>query len=81
MVYGVNYLRKTDPTWILTTDGTLKYYAIENISRDESEIAIGLDALIGMFAVNGGGVNVDSSDFAPLFKNLIKCSLVPDDHF
>jgi len=80
LIYGVNFLRKTKPTWILTTDGTLKIYAIENTIRDETEIAIGLDALIAMFAVNNGGVNIDSSDFAPLFKSLIKNSLVPEEH-
>lgn len=80
MIYGVNFLRKSEPTWILTTDGTLKIYAIENIVRDETEIAIGLDALIALFAVNNGGVDVDSSDFAPLFKSLIKNSLIPEEH-
>ena len=80
MIYGVNFLRKSNPTWILTTDGTLKIYAIENIVRDETEIAIGLDALIAIFAVNNGGVDVDSSDFAPLFKSLIKKSLIPEEN-
>ena len=79
MISGVNYLRKTESTWILTTDGTIKLYAIENMIRDETEIAIGLDALIGLFAVNSGGVDIDSSDFAPLFKNLIKDSLIPEE--
>ncbi|MCX6249831.1 MAG: hypothetical protein NTX61_03670 [Bacteroidetes bacterium] len=80
LIHGVNFLRREDRTWILTADGTLKVYAIENVIRDETEIAIGLDALIAMFAVNSGGVDVDSSDFAPLFKNLIKNSLIPEDH-
>lgn len=80
LIYGVNFLRRSEPTWILTSDGTLKTYAIENILRNETEIAIGLDVLIAMFAVNSGGVDVDSSDFAPLFKSLIKNSLIPEDH-
>lgn len=79
MIYGINFLRKSESAWVLTTDGTLKIYAINNIIRDETEIAIGLDALIGMFAVNNGGVDVDSSDFAPLFKSLIKNSLIPEE--
>ncbi len=80
LVQGVNFLRKTEKVWILTTDGTIKLYAIENQMRDQTEIAIGLDALIGMFAVNNGGVDVDSSDFAPLFKSLIKHSLIPEEN-
>jgi hypothetical protein len=31
-------------------------------------------------AVNSGGVNMDASNFAPLFKNLIKYSLVPESN-
>jgi hypothetical protein len=80
LIYGINFLRKTDPTWVITTDGTLKLYAIENIIRDETEIAIGLDTLIGLFAVNDGGIEVNSSDFAPLFKNLVKNSLIPEEN-
>ena len=80
LIYGAKFLRKTDKTWILTTDGTMKIYAIEHLVRDESELAIGLDVLIGMFAVNSGGVDVDSSNFAPLFKTLVKSSLMPEEH-
>lgn len=78
LISGANFLRKTENCWIITSDGTMKRYAIENCIRDENEISIGLDVVIGLMAVNGGGVSVDASNFAPLFKNLIKYSLVPE---
>lgn len=79
LINAITYIRKTEKAWILTTDGTLKLYAIENCVRDETEIAIGLDVLIGMLAVSGGGTDIDSSNFAPLFKNIIKFSLTPEE--
>lgn len=77
LIKGTNLLRRKHKTWIITNDSTLKIYALENCIRDENEIAIGLDVLIGMMAVQGGGANIDSSDFAPLFKNIIKYALIP----
>jgi len=78
IIAGATFLRKTEECWIITSDSTMKRYAIENCIRDENEISVGLDVVIGLMAVNGGGVSVDASNFAPLFKNLIKYSLVPE---
>lgn len=78
IIAGAKFLRKTEKCWIITIDSTLKRYAIEHCIRDENEIAVGLDVVIGLMAVNSGGVNIDASNFAPLFKNLIKYSLVPE---
>lgn len=78
IIRGAEFIRKSENCWIITSDSTMKRYAIENCIRDENEIAIGLDVAIGLMAVNSGGVNMDASNFAPLFKNLIKYSLVPE---
>lgn len=78
IISGAQFIRKTENCWIITSDSTMKRYALENCLRDENEIAIGLDVIIGLMAVNSGGTNIDASNFAPLFKNLIKYSLVPE---
>jgi rRNA-processing protein FCF1 len=78
IISGAQFIRKTDKCWIITSDSTMKRFAIEHCIRDENEIAVGLDVVIGLMAVNSGGVNMDASNFAPLFKNLIKYSLVPE---
>ncbi len=78
IISGAQFMRKDEKCWIVTSDSTMKRYAIEHCIRDENEIAVGLDVVIGLMAVNSGGVNMDASNFAPLFKNLIKYSLVPE---
>ncbi len=79
LISGATYMRShNEKCWIVTSDSTLKRYAIEHCVRDENEIAVGLDVIIGLMAVNSGGTSVDASNFAPLFKNLIKYSLVPE---
>jgi hypothetical protein len=78
LISGAQFIKKSENCWIITIDSTMKRYAIEHCLRDENEIAIGLDVIIGLLAVNSGGVTIDASNFAPLFKNLIKYSLVPE---
>lgn len=78
MIKGAQLIRKEENCWIVTSDSTMKRFAIESCIRDENEIAVGLDVIIALMAVNSGGVNIDASNFAPLFKNLIKYSLVPE---
>lgn len=80
VIIGAQYIRKSEKCWIITSDSILKRYAIENCIRDENEIAVGLDVIIGLMAVNSGGTALDASNFAPLFKNLIKYSLVPESN-
>lgn len=78
IISGAQFIRNDEKCWIITSDSTMKRFAIEHCIRDENEIAVGLDVVIGLMAVNSGGVNMDASNFAPLFKNLIKYSLVPE---
>lgn len=80
LISGANFIRKTEKCWVITNDSILKRYAIDNYVRDEHEIAVGLDVIIGLMAVNSGGTNMDASNFAPLFKNLIKYSLIPESN-
>lgn len=77
IIAATQYLRKTGKYIILTNDNILKRYSIENPIRDEIGIAIGLDVLISLLVVSGGGTNMDPTDFAPLFKNIVRMSLHP----
>jgi hypothetical protein len=78
IITGAQFIRKDENAWIITSDSTLKIYAIEKCLRDDNEIAIGLDVVLGLMAVNSGGVEFEASNFAPLFKNLVKYSLIPE---
>jgi hypothetical protein len=75
---GVEFLRKTKRALILTRDSVLREYAYENAVRDELPLAIGIDSLIQMLALNSGGTENTSTNFAPLFSKLIQASLYPE---
>jgi hypothetical protein len=75
---GVEFLNKEKKTMILTKDSILREYAYENARRDEPPYAIGLDSLIQMMAINSGGTDFNSTDFAPLFSKLVKQTLIPE---
>ncbi len=78
LLAGASFIKKTKKCWILTRDGTLREYAFEKAFRDDNPIAIGLDSLIQMLAINSGGVELSSTEFAPLFSRLVKASLMPE---
>ncbi len=80
LIAALNFLRKENKAWLLTRDGTIRKYAKENIIRDEPQITVSVEALISMLALDNGGVEVDPGNFAPLFANMIKLSLEPQEN-
>lgn len=78
LISGAEYLRKQQNCFILSRDITVKQYGIENALRDEQAISIGLDSLISMFALDNGGIDIDPTNFKPLFANIIKLALIPE---
>jgi hypothetical protein len=78
LISGAEYLRKRQNCFILSRDITVKQYGIENALRDEQAISIGLDSLISMFALDNGGIDIDPTNFKPLFANIIKLALIPE---
>jgi hypothetical protein len=71
-------LKKRKICFILSRDITVKQYGIETALRDEQAISIGLDSLISMFALDNGGIDIDPTNFKPLFANIIKLALIPE---
>jgi hypothetical protein len=78
LIFGANYLREKKNAWILTRDGTLREYAFQKTVRDDNPIAIGLDSLIQMLAIESGGSQLSSTNFAPLFSKIVSSSIMPD---
>ncbi len=62
---------------ILTNDYVLKSYTAQNLKRDNITLAIGLDVVIGLLSILGGGIDNADTHFAPLFKNIIMSSMMP----
>jgi len=78
LIAGAEYLREIQNCYILSRDITVKQYGIENVLRDEPAISIGLDSLISMLALDNGGIDIDPTNFKPLFANIIKLALIPE---
>lgn len=78
LISGAELLRKRGKCFIITRDITVKQYGIQNTLRDEPPISIGLDNLISMLAIDNGGIDIDPSNFKPLFAYMIKLALIPE---
>lgn len=78
LISGAEYLRNSESCFVLSRDITVKQYGIETVLRDEPAISIGLDSLISIFALDNGGIDIDPTNFKPLFANIIKLALIPE---
>jgi len=77
LISGLNYVKNTFPTWILTRDGTVHTYSIEHARIGERPLAINLNLLISLLCINDGGIDTNSTDFGPLFSQFIKNDVIP----
>lgn len=79
LIAGAKYLRSTEAkTWILTRDGSIHTYSIENVKAAAHPIAVNLKTLINLFSVSDGGIDLNPTDFMPLFSNFIKNDVIPE---
>ncbi|MBC8526790.1 MAG: hypothetical protein H8D22_08030, partial [Candidatus Cloacimonetes bacterium] len=79
LISGVKFLRKEgEKIWILTKDNTLKQYTVENTIRDETPVAISINVLINMLAIDNAGVDINPVNFAPLFAKILREDLIPE---
>jgi hypothetical protein len=75
LLKSAEHLRKSgEKCIILTRDGTIREYANSNVLRDETPLAIGLDSLIQLLAIENGGVEQDSTEYTTLFNKIVKSS-------
>jgi len=79
LISGLNYLKNiiTSSTWILTRDGTVNTYSIEHATIGERPLAVNLNSLINILCINDGGIDINSTDFGPLFSQFIKNDVIP----
>ncbi|EFK96123.1 membrane protein [sediment metagenome] len=78
MIRGAEYLRTNENCFILTREITVKQYGILKAVRNDPYISIGLDTLISLLAIDSGGIDIDPSNFKPLFAKIIKLALFPE---
>jgi len=78
LIKGAQHIKKSEKCFIISRDITVKDYGAKHSIRDEPDIVIGLDTLISILAIDNGGIDVDPTNFKPLFANLIRMSLIPE---
>jgi hypothetical protein len=78
LIAGAIFIRKHEKCFILTRDISVKETALNKPIRNEMPIAIGLDTLINVLAIDNGGTEVDPTNYAPLFASIIKLALIPE---
>ncbi|MCR4032512.1 MULTISPECIES: hypothetical protein [Flavobacterium] len=80
IVAGVEYLRKNEKAFILSQEISVNRYSHTKPIKDDLPIAIKLETLINMLAIDNGGTDVNPLDFSTLFANMIRFDLHPDNH-
>jgi len=78
LITGAEAVRINEKCFILSRDSSINEVALENPSKNEMPIAIGLNTLINLLAIDNGGTDIDPTNCAPLFANLIKLALIPE---
>ena len=78
LIAGAEFIRNQEKCFILSRDFSVKEVALEKPVRNEMPIAIGLDTLINVLAIDNGGTDIDPTNYAPLFANIIKLALIPE---
>lgn len=82
LLEGVRFLRtKEDESinkcFILSDEISVNQYSKGLGTHNGLPLALRVDTLINMLAVNNGGDTFDASDYKPLFANIIRMELIP----
>ena len=81
LIEGVRYLRGAESEdnkfFILTDDTSINYYSKEYGLKQNLPLALRVDTLINMLAINNGGDTFDAADYRALFANIIRLGLMP----
>ena len=78
LIAGVNYLREQEKYFILSQEVSVNSYAKQKPSVQDLPMAIKLETIINVLAVNNGGVNIDATDYIPLFASMVRNGLTPN---
>lgn len=80
LLEGVRYLRNNSEGkkfFILSDEISVNQYSKGLGTKNDLPLALRVDTLINLLAVNNGGDTFDASDYKPLFANIIRMGLIP----
>lgn len=78
IIAGAEYYRLNEKAFILSQEVSINKYSHTKPVIDNLPIAIRLDTIISMLAIDNGGTDVNPTDFSNLFADLIRFNLQPD---
>jgi len=78
LISAAELIRKKEKCFILSRDGSINEVALEKPLKNAIPIAIALNTLINLLAIDNGGTDIDPTDCAPLFASIIKLTLIPE---
>lgn len=78
LIAGIEYYRKTSKSFILSQELSINSYSHSKPIKDNLPLAIKLETLINMLAIDNGGTAVNPTDFSNLFAQMIRFNLQPD---
>lgn len=75
MIAGAEYLRDKGKAFILSQELSVNAYSKKYPSVLELPLAMKLETLINVLAISSGGVDVNTSDYIPLFASMIRTGI------
>ena len=79
LIAGAEKLRTTKKAFILSQDSTIAEYSKKKPLENGLTLSIQMETLINVLALDSGGVEVNPQNYIPLFAQMIRHGLVPDD--
>lgn len=78
LIAGIEYYRKNEKAFIISQEISINKYSHTKPVIDNLPLAIKLETLINMLAIDNGGTDVNPTDFSTLFADMIRFNLQPD---
>ena len=78
LIAGIEYYRKSEKAFILSQEISINKYSHNKPTIENLPLAIRLETLINMLAIDNGGTEVNPTDFSNLFADMIRFNLQPD---
>ncbi len=79
LIAGVEEMRKTKKSFILSQDSTISAYSKQRPVEQGLTLSIKMETLINVLALDSGGAEVDPQNYIPLFAQMIRHGLSPDE--
>lgn len=78
LIAGTEYIRQNEKAFILSQEISVNKYSHSKPTLENLPLAIRLDTIISMLAIDNGGTEINPTDFSNLFADMIRCNLQPD---